>query len=119
MIADRHFPYDQPWPDDRPVSGYQYWLLLDAEAGRLRYDPGRYPIHGVPNSAVGLLWGGLLADGPNGPVLTEAGRRRLEVEKTRREDFADESSAPLAVPAVLPAAVVAAAQTQAVQEVLL
>ncbi|MEV7782750.1 hypothetical protein [Kitasatospora sp. NPDC088351] len=69
-----------PWPDDRPVNAR--WLDL-ADRGLLSYDRDRYRIHGVPNNVVELIWGGLIADHPDGPVLTDTGRARLAAERAR------------------------------------
>ncbi|MFJ2191578.1 hypothetical protein ACIOJE_27215 [Kitasatospora sp. NPDC087861] len=71
--------YD-PWPDERPVNAM--WLDL-ADRGLLGYDRDRYRIHGVPNNVVELIWGGLIADHPDGPRLTDAGRARLALERAR------------------------------------
>lgn len=59
------------------LTGYHVPYLLAAEAGELHYKPEHYPIHGVPNNALACLWGGLLADGERGLVLTDDGARRL------------------------------------------
>ena len=72
--------HDDPWPDDRPVNAL--WLDL-AERGHLDYDRDRYRIHGVPNNVLAMIWGGLIADHPDGPRLTDAGRARLAVERAR------------------------------------
>ncbi|MFF4384444.1 hypothetical protein [Kitasatospora sp. NPDC001547] len=69
-----------PWPAERPVNAR--WLDL-ADRGLLGYDHDRYRIHGVPNNVVALIWGGLIADHPDGPRLTDAGRTRLALERTR------------------------------------
>lgn len=68
---------DRPIIPVRELSGYHLPYLLAAEAGELTYAPERYPVHGVPNNALACLWGGLLADGERGMVLTEEGTRRL------------------------------------------
>ncbi|GGR04404.1 hypothetical protein [Kitasatospora griseola] len=67
-----------PWPDERPVNAM--WLDL-ADRGLLDYDHDRYRIHGVPNNVLALIWGGLIADHPDGPRLTDTGRARLAAER--------------------------------------
>ncbi|MEV7122132.1 hypothetical protein [Kitasatospora griseola] len=92
----------QDWPADKPVDLRR---LEAAEAGTLRYDRDRYPIHAVPNNVLYLIWGGLLADGAHGPRLTAAGRERLARERAVRPtppqpepDDADPSPAPAPAP---------------------
>ncbi|MFD5565903.1 hypothetical protein [Kitasatospora griseola] len=67
-----------PWPDERPVNAM--WLDL-ADRGLLDYDHDRYRIHGIPNNVLALIWGGLIADHPDGPRLTDTGRARLAAER--------------------------------------
>jgi hypothetical protein len=66
--------YDEP-PES--LTWYHTPWLLAAEAGRLRYNQRTYPIHGVANNAVACIWMGLLADTPDGVVLTDLGRTML------------------------------------------
>ncbi|GAA0704833.1 hypothetical protein GCM10010193_69800 [Kitasatospora atroaurantiaca] len=82
--------WDDPWPDTRPVSGWAYGQLLAAEEGRLHYDPVQYPVHGVSNTTVQMIWGGLLADGHGELLLTDAGRARLAQERARHAQDEDE-----------------------------
>lgn len=67
------------------VTWYHLPSLLDAEAGRLRYDRSRYPVHAVSNNAMACLWGGLLEDGHGGMRLTDEGRARLAAWKASPE----------------------------------
>lgn len=69
-------------PDE--VGEYHARDLLLAEAGRLRYDVVQYRIHGVNNNAADARWRGLLADAPDGPVLTELGAHMLAHYKERQ-----------------------------------
>ena len=99
-----HWPYGEPWPDARSVPANHLWLLVAAEEGRLRYDTDRYRVHGLPNNAMDLLDGGLLCDGQDGPVLTNAGRRRLDMERPRLAwwDLDDDEDADPVPPTVVP-----------------
>jgi hypothetical protein len=69
-------------PDE--IGEYHARYLLMAEAGRLRYNRGAYPIHAVPNNAADALWRGLLLDAPGGPVLTDLGAHMLAHWKERQ-----------------------------------
>ncbi|MFC9816558.1 hypothetical protein ACFVJM_31365 [Streptomyces virginiae] len=76
------------------LTWYHLPSLLAAEAGRLRYDRSRYPIHAVSNNAMACHWGGLLEDGHGGMRLTAEGRTRLAEWKASpdgREWLASES----------------------------
>ncbi|MGX1515032.1 hypothetical protein [Streptomyces collinus] len=68
------FSFEQP-PDK--LTWYHLGPLLDAEAGRLKYNPEQYTVHGVSNNAVACCWAGLLVDGDGGLVLTDLGRSML------------------------------------------
>ncbi|WP_228983482.1 hypothetical protein [Streptomyces sp. DH12] len=77
------------------LTWYHLPSLLAAEAGRLRYDRTRYPIHAASNNAMACLWGGLLEDGHGGMRLTGEGRARLAAWKASpegREWLASEAS---------------------------
>ena len=74
--------YEQP---PKELTWYYLGPLLDAEAGRLTYDRVRYSVHGISNNAVACCWCGLLADGPDGMVLTDEGRVRLDSWKVSPE----------------------------------
>jgi hypothetical protein len=58
--------------------------LLDAEAGRLKYDFRSYRNHGVSNNAIACVWCGLLADAGDGLVPTELGAEKLAAWKRTR-----------------------------------
>ncbi|WP_121711618.1 hypothetical protein [Streptomyces sp. E5N91] len=68
------FSFEQPPAE---LTWYHLGPLLDAEAGRLKYNPEQYTVHGVSNNAVACCWAGLLVDGDGGLVLTELGRGML------------------------------------------
>lgn len=68
------FSFEQPPAE---LTWYHLGPLLEAEAGRLKYDPGQYTVHGVSNNAVACCWAGLLADADGGLVLTDLGRSML------------------------------------------
>lgn len=68
------FSFEQPPAE---LTWYHLGPLLDAEAGRLRYNPEQYTVHGVSNNAVACCWAGLLVDGDGGLVLTDLGRSML------------------------------------------
>ncbi|MFF9043303.1 hypothetical protein [Streptomyces parvulus] len=72
------FSFQQP-PDE--LTWYHLGPLLDAEAGRLKYNPEQYTVHGVSNNAVACCWAGLLVDVDDGLVLTDLGRRMLAAWK--------------------------------------
>ncbi|ASU81528.1 hypothetical protein CDO52_00855 [Nocardiopsis gilva YIM 90087] len=71
-------------PPDR-LTWYYRDFLLDAEAGRLTYNPKRYPIHGVANNAFGAYLCGLLVYGEQGMELTDRGQRLLDDWKATPE----------------------------------
>ncbi|MFE5258270.1 hypothetical protein [Streptomyces coelicoflavus] len=68
------FSFEQP-PDE--LTWYHLGPLLDADAGRLKYNPEQYTVHGVSNNAVACCWAGLLVDADGGLVLTDLGRSML------------------------------------------
>ncbi|MCX5278026.1 hypothetical protein [Streptomyces virginiae] len=70
------------------LTWYHLPSLLAAEAGRLRYDRSRYPIHAVSNNAMACHWGGLLEDGHGGMRLSVEGRARLAEWKASPEGCA-------------------------------
>lgn len=66
------------------ITWYHAPWLEAAAAGRLRYDLTQYPIHGVNPNTVRCIWCGLLADGTDGPVITEVGRALLDTYRATR-----------------------------------
>lgn len=91
--------YDEP---PERLTWYHVPFMLRAEAGCLKHNRRQYPIHGIPNNAVACIWMGLLADSPDGVVLTDLGRTMLAAWKAspegrtfaRRNAGAPESAAP-------------------------
>jgi hypothetical protein len=74
--------YDEP-PEH--LTWYHVPFMLRAEAGCLKHNRRQYPIHGIPNNAVACIWMGLLADSPDGVVLTDLGRTMLAAWKASPE----------------------------------
>lgn len=94
--------YDEP---PERLTWYHVPFMLQVEAGCLEYSWRRYPIHGIPNNVVACIWMGLLADSPDGVVLTDLGRTMLADwkaspegqtarERQRADDQDDEETAP-------------------------
>lgn len=83
-----------------PPTEITWWharTLEPAEAGRIRYDLARYPIHGVSNNTVQMIWQGLLSDGPDGPVITPLGQSLLDTYRANQPPTASPAlSAPKA-----------------------
>lgn len=69
-------------PDE--ITWWHARTLEAAEAGRIRYDVHRYPIHQVDNNTVQMLWMGLLVDHLDGPVITEIGQTLLDAYRAAR-----------------------------------
>lgn len=70
-----------------PPAEITWWharWLEPAAAEHLRYDLTRYPIHGVSNNVAGLIWMGLLADSPAGPVITPLGQALLDTYRANQ-----------------------------------
>jgi hypothetical protein len=102
------FSFQQP-PDE--LTWYHLGPLLDAEAGRLKYNPEQYTVHGVSNNAVACCWAGLLVDSDGGLVLTDLGRSMLADWKAssagqrwlaEQANLDEETSAPAAPSAAAP-----------------
>lgn len=80
-----HLEFDFLAPPDE-IGEFHARDLLLAEAGLLRYDPVEYRIHGVSNNAADARWRGLLADAPDGPVLTDLGAHMLAHYKEKQPE---------------------------------